>query len=265
MEVTWTRGALSGKDGEPGVRWGSATFTSPLLQGYTWPIFEAVGSRPGPRLCVTAGVHVNEVSSIEAAVRLQQCFDPETLCGSVSIIPVVNLPALYEYTEYTCPVDGKNLNFTFPGTPDGTFSQVLCHALLRVWAESADCYIDLHGGDLRENVSKFIMYQRGCGEELDARRRRMAQCFDADMVIGLEPELMNPGQAAGGTAALGGDGGRPPTACAVLGKDSVMAEAGANGIVEEECVMFHLNGVLGERRRETHSYIPDLPTCLPTI
>ncbi len=241
--MRWERGAPpNGR----GTRWGIATFTNPTLQGFEWPIFEAVGSQPGPRLCVTAGVHVNEVSSIEAAVRLQKCFDPGTLCGTVSIIPVVNVPATYEYTEYTCPVDDRNINFTFPGRSDGTFSQALCHALLHEWADAADCYIDLHGGDLRENVSKFIMYQRGCGDEVDARRRRLAQCFDADVVMGLEPELMRPGQTEGGTPALGGDGGRPPTACAVLGRDSVMAEAGANGIVDEQCVLFHLNGVLGE-------------------
>ena len=92
------------------------------------------------------------------------------------------------------------------------------------------------------------MYQRGCGDELDARRQRLAQCFDADMVIGLEPELMDTG-ATGATAALSGEGARPPTACAMLGRDSVMAEAGANGLVDEECVEYHVNGVVRVAQR----------------
>jgi hypothetical protein len=85
MDVTWDRGGN-------GARWGSLTFANPTLQvscnqsastlavcaapllynacycggqGYSWPVFEATGSRPGPRLCVTAGIHVNEVSASE--------------------------------------------------------------------------------------------------------------------------------------------------------------------------------------------------------
>ena len=74
----------------------SITFSNPLLKDYTWPVCEITGAIAGPRLCVTAGVHVNEVSSIEAAIRLQSYFRPEELQGSVSIMPVVNLPALFD-------------------------------------------------------------------------------------------------------------------------------------------------------------------------
>lgn len=213
----------------------SVTFSNPLLKDYAWPVCEITGAMPGPRLCVTAGVHVNEVSSIEAAIRLQSRIPEESLRGSVSIMPIVNLPALYEYTEYNCPVDGKNINFTFPGRPDGTFSEVLCHALLFEWAKGADCYIDLHGGDLREEVSKFVMYQRVGDAALDLKRRQLAQCFDADIVVGFDPEFL----------ALPG---RPPTACARFGMTSIMSEAGANGLVDEDSVMYHVNGVLNIAR-----------------
>jgi hypothetical protein len=194
-------------------------------------LFEARGDEEGPRLCVSAGVHVNEVSSIEAAVRLQSHFDPKRMRGSVSIIPLVNQPALYEYTEYDCPIDGKNINFTFPGNPAGTFSEALCDAIQNEWCAESACYIDLHGGDLRERVAKFVMFQRTGNGDQDRVARDLAMCFDADVVVGLpESELNRPG--------------RPPTGFASDGRLALMSEAGSNGVVDEGSVTFHLEGVL---------------------
>ncbi|MDQ7250662.1 succinylglutamate desuccinylase/aspartoacylase domain-containing protein [Dongia sedimenti] len=217
--------------GERGVFRGTIGFANPALAGFAWPLFEARGEAEGPRLCVSAGVHVNEVSSIEAAIRLQSLFDPRRMRGTVSIIPLINQPALYRYTEYACPIDGKNINFTFPGRAAGTFSEALCDAIQHDWCAGAACYVDLHGGDLRERVAKFVLFQRtgDAGHLLNARG--LAMCFDADLVVGLaESELAKPG--------------RPPTGFAREGRLAVMSEAGANGIIDEESVAFHVEGVL---------------------
>ncbi len=219
----------------PGHFRGEISFDVPALQGYRFPCFEIEGRRAGPRLCVMAGVHVNEVSSIEAAIRLQSHLSPDTLRGAVSVMPVVNQPGFYEYTQYNCPVDGKNILFHFPGRPDGTFSEALCHALLFEWAPDADVLVDLHGGDLRENVSQFVMFQRTARPDTDARHEALAKCFDADLVVGSDPSYME-------------QPGRSFTALARLGRTGVMAEAGANGIIDEHSVQYHLNGVLNIAR-----------------
>jgi len=229
----------------PGLFRGEMTFENPILDGYRWPLFEVQGS-PGPRLCVMAGVHVNEVSSIEAAVRLQRCLGPDVLRGSVSIIPVVNLPALPKYTQYDCPIDGKNINFTFPGDPGGSFSEALCHALLFDWAGNADLHVDLHGGDLREQVSKFVMYQRSGEVEKDRLRERYARCFDADLLVGFDAaHMQQPGRAL--------------SALAKVGRHGVMSEAGANGVVDEVSVRFHLDGVLNLLRELGMARVPPIP------
>src|SRR5690606_32682199 len=57
---------------KPGIFQGEIEFSNPTLRDYRWPVCEIAGRRAGPKLCVTAGVHVNEVSSIEAAIRLQR-------------------------------------------------------------------------------------------------------------------------------------------------------------------------------------------------
>jgi predicted deacylase len=217
--------------GAPGTFRGTIRFDNPTLAGYAWPLFEARGEAAGPLLCVSAGVHVNEVSSIEAAIRLQALFDPERMRGSVSIMPIVNQPALFQYTEYNCPIDGKNINFSFPGRADGTFSEALCDALVNDWCANAACYADLHGGDLRESVSNFVMFQRSDDTELQRAARDLALCFDADLVVGLPQSLL-------------AEPGRPPTGFARNGRLAVMSEAGANGIIDEESVAYHVDGVL---------------------
>jgi predicted deacylase len=217
--------------GQPGIFRGTIAFANPTLGEHAWPLFEARSEETGPRLCVSAGVHVNEVSSIEAAVRLQSLFDPRRMRGSVSIIPLINQPALYQYTEYTCPIDGKNINFSFPGSSTGTFSEALCDAIQNDWCADSACYVDLHGGDLRERVAKFVLFQRTGNPDHLRNAQKLAMCFDADLVVGLpESELPKPG--------------RPPTGFARDGRLAVMSEAGANGVIDEESVAFHLEGVL---------------------
>lgn len=221
--------------GEPGVFRGHLSFANPGLTGYRWPLCEIRGDRSGPKLCVSAGVHVNEVAAIEAAVRIQKLFDPARIRGTVSIIPLVNQPAFHKYSEYVCPIDGKNINFSFPGDPNGSYSEILCDAIMNEWCVDADCYVDLHGGDLRENVSKFAIYQRTGNYSLDERARRMAMCFDAELVVGLPvAHISKPG--------------RPPTGFASKNRLAVMSEAGANGLVDEASVQFHVDGVLNVAR-----------------
>lgn len=225
----------AGPVASPGMFRGDLSFDAPALRGYHFPCLEITGQRPGPRLCVTAGVHVNEVSSIEAAIRLQCYFTPAALRGSVSIIPVVNQPAVHAYTQYTCPVDGKNINFSFPGRPDGSFTEALCNALLYEWAADAEVYVDLHGGDLREEVAKFVMFQRVGDADIDAQRAAMANCFDADFIVGLEPCHL-------------GSSGRAITALASIGRHGIMSEAGAHGTVDSASVEYHVNGVVNLAR-----------------
>ncbi|APG86920.1 succinate dehydrogenase subunit (plasmid) [Sinorhizobium americanum CCGM7] len=221
--------------GKPGVFRGSVRFENPTLAEYRWPLCEVQGLKPGPRLCVSAGVHVNEVSAIEAAVRLQHLFNPETICGSVSIIPLINQPALYRYSEYVCPVDGKNINHTFPGRKDGTFSEALCDAIVNEWCVGADCYVDMHGGDLREQVSKFVLYQKTNDHEVEEQARQLAMCFDAEIVLGLPRSFLD-------------KPGRPPTAFARHKRIALMSEAGSNGILNEKAIFFHVEGVLNIAR-----------------
>jgi uncharacterized protein len=215
----------------PGVHRSSITFPYPALSGWRWPAVDIVGRRAGPRLAVMAGVHVNEVSSIEAIIRLQRAIDPSELSGRISIIPILNLPAVPERSQYVCPLDNKNINFSFPGRPEGTFAEAIAHAILNDWAADADVLVDLHGGDLCETVSHFMVVQCSGNPDFDDTALAYARCFDAQVIVRLSPSHM---QIAG----------RSCTGRALRGQHAAFAEAGQIGLIEERNVAFHLEGVL---------------------
>jgi hypothetical protein len=225
---------LSGRAGN--LAWGTIQFSQPILADLTLPVFEIASGVVGPRLAIMAGMHPNEVSSMEAALRLKDAFAERIDSGSVTIIPVVNMPGLYLHSEFVCPIDGRNINFCFPGRPDGTFSEALAYALLTEWAGDADVLVDLHGGDLREDVAKFVMCQMIGEEPFDARTRELAHGFDAEVVVEF---------AAGQTS----NRGRATNERPYTGKHAVMAEAGTNGRLDEDCIAFHAQGVLNIARR----------------
>src|SRR5689334_23317380 len=189
---------------EAGLHKHELTFDYPALSGWRWPAVDIVGQKPGPRLAIIAGVHVNETSSIEAVIRLQRAIEPSKLKGRISIIPIVNLPAMPLRSQYVCPLDGKNINFSFPGRPDGSFSEAIAYALLNDWAHDADCFADLHGGDLCEQVSHFMVVQRTGNEAFDKRNFEIARCFDAEIIAAIDPSHMDqPARSVTGRAKRG--------------------------------------------------------------
>lgn len=206
-------------------------FHSPVLQGWEWTTHEICASEPGPHLCVMAGIHVNEVSSIEAALQLIDRFKQTLWRGSISIMPVANPPALPFRSQHVCPIDGKNINFSFPGDHLGTFSEALADALLNEWAVEADCLIDLHGGDLCENVARFTVAPMSGDVEFDRFNLALAEAFGPDIIVQLQPDqLHQPGRSCSGRARQR--------------KYAAFAEAGANGLIDKESVAFHRDGVL---------------------
>src|SRR6184192_1329849 len=99
-------------------------FDHELLAGLELPCFEAVGASDGPHLCLLAGIHGGEYSSVAAVVRFMRALDTSQLSGRITAVPVVSLTSFRARSAFVVPEDGKNLNRCFPGDPGGTFSDV---------------------------------------------------------------------------------------------------------------------------------------------
>lgn len=200
------------------------------LQGDTWPVTTICGARPGPVVFVSAGVHGCEYPAIEAAVRLSRSIDPGELAGLLVIMPVVNLPSFRQRTPFVCPEDGLNPNRTFPGDPSGSYTEQLVNALTEEFIVRADVYIDLHGGDLVEDLVPFSVCRRG-DDPVDRTAFELASVFGLPYLLAVD----RPVQAASGNMSF--------VAAAERGVPGFIAEAGRTGLLEDEPVQTLLAGL----------------------
>ncbi|KAF2481235.1 putative deacylase [Neohortaea acidophila] len=197
------------------------TFT-PVPNGAQIPYAILEASEPGPVLLITAGVHGSEVSSIEAALRLMRLAPCHILKGTLIILPILNISGFRARSIYIMPEDGKNLNRQFPGTADGSASQRLAFWLAEEMLPACDAYLDLHGGDLDEDLRPFVISNKG---HEPSRELALASGFDT---------------------VVDGFGARPvASACAAgMGIPALTIEAGHNGVWSEESVSLHYNAVM---------------------
>jgi predicted deacylase len=200
------------------------------LRGEPRPVITVAGQRPGPVLLVTAGVHGCEYPGIETAIRLGKTLDPAQLSGTVVVIPTVNVPGFWSRAMFVTPPDGVNPNRVFPGDPNGSYSEQLAFAMMEEFITRADAFIDLHGGDLVEDLVPFSICRRSPAE-VDQKALAMARVFGLPFILAVD----RPIQPAKGTMTF--------VASAERGVPGIIAEAGAIGQLEEEPVQQLTDGI----------------------
>jgi uncharacterized protein len=83
------------------------------------PIAITHGARPGPVLAVTAGIHGGEYVPMVAARQFVRGLEPADMRGTV-VVSLQSSPVAFEQRRaFVNPLDGQNLNRSFPGDPDG--------------------------------------------------------------------------------------------------------------------------------------------------
>src|SRR3954453_16800463 len=158
------------------------TLPGSLLNDEPRPVITVTGANPGPTLFINAGVHGGEYPAIEAVIRLAKTLDAAGIAGTVILMPVLNLPAFRSRTPFVCPVDDVNPNRVFPGDPNGSYSEQMVHALIEEFVMHADAYIDLHGGDIPEDLVPFVIC-RGGNDAADRKSLEMALAFGLPYVL----------------------------------------------------------------------------------
>lgn len=143
---------LDAKDLSPGEvhRFWFRTGDTALGQAWHVPVVVVKGTKPGPRLLLTAGIHGDELSGIAVLHRLAREIDPAQLSGALVMVPGLNTPGLNNSTRNFTPrggTAGDNMNRVMPGkdTPGSSLSDIYAHNLWhRLMRPNADRMIDLH-------------------------------------------------------------------------------------------------------------------------
>jgi hypothetical protein len=204
------------------------------LAKYQWPYIAIAGKDSGPIVLVTAGIHAAEYTGIEAAIRLGRDTAPEHVRGILLVIPLLNRPGFYERSIYVNPEDGDNLNRLFPGDPHGKWGERFAHRLLTEIVTRCEFAIDLHAGDLIEDLVPFVIYRETGEAAVDERIRKMANAYGARWAVKSAPT----GERPGSLYAL----------AALNGVASILAESGGRGLLIEEDVVRHVRGVMNVLR-----------------
>ena len=195
------------------------------------------GAKPGPVFAIVSGAHGTEYASIVAVSKLVQMLDPAQVSGTVILVPLVNVPSFEQKVPHVNPVDGKSMNRFYPGKADGTQTERASFLITREVVEKCDHLIDLHGGDLDEDLRPYSYWTKTGNAAQDATSREMVLAFGLDHII------------------ISTDRPKDPAASRYLennattrGKPSITVEAGRAGTVEPEDVAALVDGCLSVMR-----------------
>ena len=197
------------------------------------PVAVIHGARPGPVLALVAGSHGTEYASIVALTRLITRVDPRALSGTLLVAPLVNVASFEQMTVHLNPIDRKSMNGTYPGDASGSQTARALALVAEQIVKKADALVDLHGGDLDEDLRPYSYWQRTGDSALDERSKALALAFGMENILLLDGDVSQPSGRANLTGyALS------------LGKPVVIAEAGRSGISSPEDVESLIDGCL---------------------
>jgi uncharacterized protein len=219
--------------------------------GYDIPVVVLHGARPGPVLAVASGAHGTEYASIIAVERLIDAVDPAQLSGTLILLPLINVPSFERITPHVNPTDNKSMNRYYPGDPNGTQTDRASAVITKEVVDKCDHLIDLHGGDLDENLRPYSYWTVTGNKKQDDFSRGMVLAFGLDHII------------------ISDDRPKDPKASRYLentastrGKPSFTAEAGRSGPVDGAEMSMLVTGV--EHVMMYLKMIPG-PTPLPAV
>lgn len=199
------------------------------------PVFVARGAAAGPTLCITAGVHGDELNGVEIARRAFSQIDVEFLRGTVIALPAINAEGVRTGNRYLS--DRRDLNRAFPGSAGGSVARLIAHKVFTGVLVHCDALVDLHtASNERTNLPQIR------ADISDPDIRELAIHFGTGIVIaGKGPEGSLRREAAkAGIPSIIYEAGAPhrfqeeEIARGVTGIDSVMAYLGMTDRPETE-------------------------------
>jgi N-alpha-acetyl-L-2,4-diaminobutyrate deacetylase len=186
-----------------------------------------ISNGDGPTVLLTAGSHGDEYEGPIALMKLARELAVEDVAGRVLIMPCLNLPAVRAGTRLS-PIDGRNMNRVFPGSRDGTVTEVIADFVYRRLLPLSDIVLDIHsGGKTLDFVPSAVMHFLE-DETLMATTLGAIQAFGAPVALVLR-ELDNQGML--------------DTAVEEMGKIFISTELGGNGTSTASSIKIAERGV----------------------
>lgn len=184
------------------------------------PVYVFNGKEPGPCLLVQAGLHGDEINGIEVVRRMLEKGLFQVEKGCVLAVPVMNI---YGFIHFSRDLpDGKDVNRSFPGSANGSLARRMAWLYRKEVMSAMDLAVDLHtGGAQRANYPQ-ARYTPG-----DEKGKELAAVFQAPVYFASKLIKGSFRQAA-----------------ELLGKTSIVYEAGESDRFDEQAIREGMQGIM---------------------
>ncbi|MDE0524298.1 MAG: succinylglutamate desuccinylase/aspartoacylase family protein [Boseongicola sp.] len=169
--------------GEFRLRWSD---NSNPLGHHPIPVVSLKGGT-GPVALLIGGTHGDEFEGPAAIMRLAQRLEPADLAGQVILVPALNAPAFAEASRVS-PLDGANLNRTFPGDPNGGPTAMIADFVETELLPRADAIVDLHSGGKASFFQPCTLVTHCTDRALYEANLALARAFGLPLIWRLGPQ-----------------------------------------------------------------------------
>lgn len=160
----------------------------------------------GPTVILEGGNHGDEYEGPITLGELIRDLDPAEVSGRLIFIPAINQPAV-QAAYRVSPIDGINLNRTFPGDPLGTTTRQIAAFVNDVLFPMGDVFIDLHSGGSSLDIIPSAVIEPGKTPERHAANVRAALAFGAPVTVVIDnrgdPRTATAAAAEAGLTVIG--------------------------------------------------------------
>lgn len=140
------------------------------------PVYIFNGKELGPTVLLQAGLHGDEVNSVELIRRMLIDKSYKIYRGCVIVVPLLNI---FGFLNLSREMHGKDVNRSFPGSKKGSLASRMAYQHMNDLIKNVDFGIDFHtGGDQRNNFPQIRFTPE------DERAVRLAKIFNAPFMFG---------------------------------------------------------------------------------
>lgn len=113
------------------------------------PVTVIRGFQAGPTICMTGGIHGDELNGIEIVRRVISHYSPKKIKGNLIGIPIVNILGFKRGQRYL--PDRRDLNRYFPGDPFGSIAARISNKVFEEVIKKCDYLVDFHTASFHRN------------------------------------------------------------------------------------------------------------------
>jgi N-alpha-acetyl-L-2,4-diaminobutyrate deacetylase len=141
-----------------------------------------IANGSGPTVIIEGGNHGDEYEGPIVISELIRDLDAAEVSGRLILMPANNVHAVIA-GQRTSPVDGLNLNRTFPGNGAGSITEQISAFLAQEIFPRGDAFLDLHSGGSSLDILPSAVIEPTNNRALLEKNIAAARAFDAPITI----------------------------------------------------------------------------------